>query len=145
MLHQHAQFSAAFPKLTANNYSLTSPFDVQYNCIAWAAGENDVWWWPDNMLTRYWPEQAPRLETIDAFVQAFSTKSFFPCNNGAMEQGFEKIALYALNGIPTHAARQLPDGIWTSKLGPNVDVSHTLDALDGPEYGSVVMFLKRVI
>jgi len=145
MLHQHPHFLSAFPELKADNHSLTSTQDVQYNCIAWAAGENDVKWWPDNMFIRYWPDEAPRLETIDAFIQAFSTKGYSPCEDGSLEQGFEKIALYALNKTPTHAARQLPDGNWTSKLGDSFDVSHTIGALNGPEYGSVVLFLKRAI
>lgn len=127
------------------NYYVTSPKDVQYNCIAWAAGENDVWWWPDVMFTRYWPDEAPRLETIDAFVQAFSTKGYYPCEDGSLEKEFEKIALYSLNEKPKHAARQLPDGNWTSKLGEIQDISHTIDALDGPAYGSVVLFLKRAV
>jgi hypothetical protein len=87
----------------------------------------------------------PRQESVDAFVQAFSTKGFFPCADGSLEQGFEKIALYAINTKPTHASRQLVDGNWTSKLGKDHDVSHTIGALDGPAYGSVVMFLKRTI
>lgn len=145
MLHLNLNIQTAFPGLTATNYSLTSPIDVDYNCIAWAAGENDVWWWPDAMFTRYWPDETPRLETVDAFVQAFSTKGYVPCDDGHPEQGFEKVALYGLKGKPTHAARQLSDGNWTSKLGEHCDVSHTINALDGPEYGSVAMFLKRAI
>ncbi len=30
-----------FPKLLKNRYSLTSPKTPEYNCIAWAAGENE--------------------------------------------------------------------------------------------------------
>lgn len=131
--------------MTETNYHVTSPEDVQYNCIAHAAGENDVWWWPDEMLSAHWPDAAPRQVTIEAFIQAFSTKGFFPCEDGSLEQGFEKIALYAINEKPTHAARQLPEGNWTSKLGKIQDVSHTIDALNGPEYGSVVLFLKRAV
>lgn len=97
------------------------------------------------MFTRYWPDDAPRLETIGAFVQAFSTKGYVPCDDGNLEQGFEKIALYTLNGTPTHAARQLPDGNWTSKLGESHDISHTIDALNGPVYGSVAMYLMRPV
>ena len=131
--------------MTEMNYQVTSPQDVQYNCIAWAAGENDIWWWPDEMFSLHWPEDAPRQVTIEAFIQAFSTKGYSPCESGNLEQGFEKIALYALNEEPTHAARQIPDGSWTSKLGRLQDISHTIDALNGPEYGSVALFLKRAV
>lgn len=141
----HVSLKAEFPCLTEANYHVTSPQDVQYNCIAWAAGENDVWWWPDDMLYAYWPDTVPRQTTMAAFIQAFSTKGYYPSDDGSLEEGFEKVALYAINERPTHAAKQLCDGNWTSKLGQNHDISHAIDALDGPQYGSVALFLKRVI
>ncbi len=143
MLHLIPQVQAHFPSLAATNHSITSPQDPQYNCIAWAAGEDDVRWWPDPMYILHWPDGVPRLETIAAFIQAYSTIGYAPCSDGNIEQGFEKVALYALNGKPTHAARQLSNGEWTSKLGPQWDISHTINALDGPSYGSVVQYLKR--
>ena len=90
-----------------------------------------------------WPAAVRREETIAAFVEAFHTLGFVPCAADALESGFEKIALYALAGVPKHAARQLPNGRWTSKLGELEDVEHCLDGLDGTWYGSVVQILKR--
>jgi hypothetical protein len=60
-----------------------------------------------------------------------------------VEPGYEKVALYALAGLPKHAARQLPGGRWTSKLGPLEDVEHALEGLIGTWYGNVVQILKR--
>ena len=58
----------------------------------------------------------------------------------------EKVAIYLLNGMPTHAARQLSTGKWTSKLGLSIDIEHdSPDVLDGPEYGKASIFLKRKI
>jgi len=37
-----------------------------YNCIAFAAGETHRWWWP---MGAYWPEPAPRDETVDSFIR----------------------------------------------------------------------------
>lgn len=139
----HQDFLEAFPNLTATNHSITSPLDRQYNCIAWAAGESDVWWWPDSMFTLYWPDEAPRTVTLGAFIEAFATKGYAPCEDGHFENGLEKVAIYALNGVPTHAARQTNDGNWSSKLGTSYDVSHSLEALTGPKYGVAVQFLKR--
>ena len=141
----HVILKVEFPCLTETNYHITSPQDVKYNCIAWAAGEDDIWWWPDDMLSAYWPDTVPRQTTLEAFIQAFATKGYSPCKDGTLAQGFEKIALYALSEKPTHAARQLPDGNWTSKLGRNHDIDHTLDALNGPQYGSVAVFLRRAL
>ena len=50
-----------------------------------------------------------------------------------------------VNGIPTHAARQLPDGSWTSKLGQNIDVQHTIFSIQDGDYGSVAVFMRRII
>jgi len=58
---------------------------------------------------------------------------------------FEKVAIYALDGEPTHAARQLSDGTWTSKLGKDIDITHTLRALEGSTYGQVAAYLKRAL
>jgi hypothetical protein len=44
-----------------------------------------------------------------------------------------------------HAARQLPGGRWTSKLGNREDIEHDLNAVSGEAYGTVVMVLKRPI
>jgi len=88
----------------------------------------DAWWWP--APGRYWPAAAPREETLAAFLAAFATLGYAPCASADPEPGVVKIALYAVAGTPTHAARQLPDGRWTSKLGPSIDITHTtLDAL----------------
>ena len=133
----------AFPSLESEGYSETSPAAPDYNCIAWAAGRTDVAWWPDPQGLGFWPENAPRTETLEAFYRAFEVIGYSACSDAALETGFEKIALYALGGRPKHAARQLPDGRWTSKLGKHIDIAHTLRGLEGPMYGQVDGFMKR--
>jgi hypothetical protein len=132
-----------FPLLNTEGYTETSPASDGYNCVAWAAGSQDDWWWPDPFFTSYWPEGAPRAETVEAFYATFALLGYTTCPDGELETGFEKIALYAHEGKPTHATRQLADGSWTSKLGANIDITHNLPGLEGPEYGSVVGFMKR--
>jgi hypothetical protein len=52
--------------------------------------------------------------------------------------------LYATaDGVPTHAARHLPDGQWTSKLGRWEDIEHRLPHLEGETDGAVVKIMKR--
>ena len=60
------------------------------------------------------------------------------------------MALYGdAGGAPTHVARQLPSGAWTSKLGDWEDIEHqTLASLEerpgaAPAYGKVARILKR--
>lgn len=132
----------SLPRLTADNHVETSAATWQYNCIAWAAGSTDAWWWP--VPGRYWPEDAPREESLTAFLAAFATLGYVPSISALLEPGTEKVALYASGEQPTHAARQLANGTWTSKLGPAIDIEHaTPDAVAGGVYGEVVVILAR--
>ncbi len=136
----------AFPGLRGSGYQLTSPQDDTYNCIAWAAGVATDWWWPDepnNPDSAYWPPGVPRLETVQAFREAFAALGYVVCDDDQLEAGFEKIALFALAGMPKHAARQLSNGRWSSKLGPMEDIEHALADLTGMVYGSVVLVMRR--
>jgi hypothetical protein len=144
-LVSQAQIEEEFPGLGRDGYQITSPEDPTYNCIAWAAEEADAWWWPDPLGTGYWPIGAPRAETLSAFEAAYRLIGYSRCDDGSLEPGFEKVAVFAgTDQGPTHAARQLPTGAWTSKLGSLEDVTHlTLLALGGESYGSPVLFLKR--
>jgi hypothetical protein len=132
-----------FPNLAGSAYSITSPPSTRTNCIAWAVEVVPDWWWPDEDGIGTWPEGVVRAETVEAFLAAFRTRGYEPCATAEREPGWQKIALYALDGIPTHAARQLPDGRWTSKLGPAEDIEHDLEALVGPLYGTVIQVLRR--
>lgn len=131
-----------FPYLQQSGFEHTSEPSRYYNCIAWAAGDSERWWWPDPRA--YWPSGVQIEETIAAFAEAFSTLGYSICSSPDLEVGVEKIAIYkADDGTPTHAARQLPDGRWTSKLGPWIDIAHNLESICGPEYGSIAIFMKR--
>ena len=132
---------AEFPKLANEGYSVESPPDARYNCIAWAAGEVSRWWWPHP--NGYWPPTIPEELSVTAFTLLFEQLGYRVCPEADLEEGYEKIALYALRGGATHAARQLTNGRWTSKVGQNIDIEHTLAGLKGPYYGEVVRILKR--
>ena len=134
-----------FPNLRISGYLITSPATAEYNCIAWAAGDTERCWWPDNNNVGYWPFGVERKETLDAFVKTYETLGFTICQNSNYEFGFEKIAVYVdAGGKPTHAARQLNSGHWTSKLGQLVDIEHnTLGGLENSQYGVVAVFMKR--
>jgi hypothetical protein len=54
------------------------------------------------------------------------------------------VALYGNDLLYTHAARQLPGGRWTSKLGKAEDIQHdTPGVVAGGLYGNVVAIMKR--
>lgn len=135
-----------FPRLVNTGYSVKSPPSQYYNCIAWAAGATDRWWWPDSFGISYWPSSAPRAETLDAFIEAFESLGYMACQDAEYEEGFQKIAIYAdPDGRPKHAARQVASNTWTSKLGKIEDIEHALEGLEGSGYGSIAVFMKRPV
>ena len=136
-----AVFFANFPHLSPKLVQVTSSATPKYNCIAWAAGDNRSWWWPSP--DGYWPPGVPQRATLDAFRQAFGAIGYTTARGTNVEPNKEKVAIYALNDVPTHAARQLPNGKWTSKCGRNVDIEHDLHELEGSCYGQVVVMLER--
>jgi hypothetical protein len=134
----------SFPGLTRGTYSITSPPDPSYNCAAWAAGETIRWWDPSLQQGYYWPSSVARDQSVTALVAAFASLGFESCADSRPEPGFEKLAIYAdTHGLPTHVARQLPTGTWTSKLGASEDIEHeALQQLEGAVYGRVVKCLR---
>jgi len=131
-----------FPNLDRSEWRITSDPDENYNCIAWAIGSTTNWWWPES--DKYWPAGVAMEETVAAFLAALGTVGFVCSDCDTLENGFEKVALFALDDQPTHAARQLPDGKWSSKLGRGHDIEHgDLHGVAGAIYGTVVRILKR--
>ena len=59
----------------------------------------------------YWPPSAPLQCTLQAFVSAFESLGYEQCGSSEFREGFEKVALFTLDGEPTHAARLLEDGM----------------------------------
>ena len=134
---------AAFPNLAADHPAITHPPDATYNCVAWAAGLVDAWWWPDDDAG-YWPPGVPRTPTLEAVIGALATAGYVQCDGPDAEPGTEKAAIYAKGETVTHVARQLPGGRWSSKLGRSYTVSHaTPVGVEGEVYGTVRAYLRR--
>jgi hypothetical protein len=113
-----------FPRLQQTSFEITSPRDGTYNCVAWAAGDVQRWWWPGDAMFTYWQLGVIREQSISSFVIAFSTLGYEASASAGYEPQFEKVAIFASpDGTPTHMARQLADGSWTSKLGSLEDWS----------------------
>ena len=137
--------------LSAEGYEVTSIATCEYNCIAFAADDDESWWWPDQHGKAYWPPNIKREVTIDAFVSAYETIGYERWEykgNGDLESGYDKIAIYAMAGVPTHASKQLSDGRWKSKLGPWEDIEHnTPRAVETHGavgiYGEVEVYMRK--
>jgi hypothetical protein len=134
-----------FPRLRGANFEITSPRDGRYNCVAWAANDTRRWWWPGETPFSFWPAGVEREESIPRFIEAFAILGYRVCASGEHEPNIEKVAIFASGeGVPTHMARQLPEGAWTSKLGGLEDISHIeVNGVAGDDYGVVVVFLER--
>ncbi len=144
-LLRHESLRHEFPLLNDTNYEITSRATGRYNCIAWAAGKCNQKWWPE--YRGYWPPGLKREVTLEAFVAMFETLGYEKCENIGLERGFEKVVIYVEGGraqIPTHAARQLENGSWTSKLGDEVDIEHlSPDILTSDRYGRPHVYMRR--
>ena len=144
-----AHYEMKFPNLAASGWRLDSPRTFDYNCIAWAAGDKHRWWEPPDPITgqgagKYWPRNLSANHLVETYVHLYELSGYKECPHGRPEKGYEKVAIYAMNGNVLHAAKQLPSGYWSSKLGPQHDIiHHTLEALEGNEYGYVAKFMKR--
>ena len=145
---ESAILELCFPNLRNVGYRVESPRTGRYNCVAWAAGDSDRPWWPIYRRPFYWPEE-PRVESLPAFIRVFQGLGYEVCDNSNLEIGFDKVAIYVdKDESPTHVARQLPSGEWTSKCGDWEDIVHnTLEGLEGsyPAYGRVACLMKRPI
>jgi hypothetical protein len=138
----------SFPHIVGK-YKLTSPKDKSYNCVAWAVGDIKRFWDDIRIVGRrvkgyYWPDGCD-VETIEGWKCVFELHGYKECGSEAFDPDFEKVAIYELdNGEPSHAARQMGSGKWSSKLGVSFDIEHeTLDSLSDGEYGTVAVIMQR--
>lgn len=139
---------AIYPNLAEINHRVTSDATDEYNCFAWAIGADDIWFSP--MQGYAWPDGILRDETNpQSLVEFFELHRYQVCADGALEEGREKIAIYVHpSGLPTHAARQLATGRWTSKLGVLEDIEHETERdVEGTHsdygYGLAQIYMRR--
>ena len=134
--------------------SVSSDVSDEYNCVAWALGNRDLWWEPHTpgsiMEDRgYWPDGLPHDRAPETLRELFRQQGFVDCENGDLDSRSVKISLCRMQDadgsyIWTHTARQLRSGSWTSKLGNSYEVTHRRpEDLDGRLYGDVYAFMAK--
>lgn len=151
------QLEIDFPNLAPNSYVITSCPADEPNCIGWALNDGRCW---DPLGVApgthgyHWLKDIPLDFSVETITEIFSRHGYESCVDGSLEPSYEKIALYYnLNDEEiSHVARQLPDGRWTSKLGPDEDIEHdNVRALEGDVrrfplcYGIVIRFMRRPV
>ncbi len=137
----------ALPNLNVSDFVIESEPTPSYNCVAWVFGDMASRWDPAQIFGYYWPHRISRSLSVDNFIGMFELiGQFVKCENGELEMGIEKIAVYEdVDGDFSHVARQRPDGSWTSKVGSLDDIGHVSPTLLEKDYGRIVQFLKRSI
>jgi hypothetical protein len=148
------RLSSKFPAVIRWPVTRTSDPTEDYNCFAYVVGCEEVPWWPLPIRPPYiyWPVPVKDDEedTLAPVLAGFQAVGFAVCQDGNLEAGIEKIAIYVKDrDEPTHAAIQREDGTWQSKLGDGIDVAHELESLEstdefGPSiYGNARYFMCR--
>lgn len=132
----------AFP-LLGNNFAVVSNSSARYNCIAHSLGIHNRWIDPQT------GPAGKRLAPMDRLYAARGYHRAAGLDFGR-RQGQQKVVVYAVRDASgkitrvTHAALQMPDGTWTSKLGQLPLIRHASpQALAGPEYGVPVAVYVR--
>ena len=140
------------PHLESCSFEVKSPTDRSYNCIAWVAGDTTKIWSPavavgGRMLGGYYWPDVPKLPTVTAVEAVFERQGYTRTDVGdtAVESGVEKIAIFGYDamGLLTHAARQCASGRWSSKMGDNADIEHTLRDIEGGIFGEVRSLMRK--
>jgi hypothetical protein len=131
--------------LSDGNHHVTSDATDEYNCAAHAVEDTTRRWWPDPDHRRYYWPVPLRDDSLDAFIQGFAAVGFVEC---PPDDSNVVIVVYGDDLIrpdePLHVVRRLPNGHWTSKLGPWEDIEHdTLNDVSSPGYGEPRLFFRR--
>ena len=125
------------------DYQVFGRSTIRYNCISYSLGIRDRWISP---VTG--PGRLPFLWADRVYGRLGYRR--LPAADLRPSPGSEKVAVYAILGGDgrvarlTHAAVQLPDGSWASKVGPFALIRHrTPAAMEGPSHGRVVAVYAR--
>lgn len=131
-----------FPNIIGKQYNVTLS-DFKFNCVAFTLNIFDDYMW---VTEKIWPyTSVPRLLKIESFKKLYEFYDYEECDSSLYEEKYEKIAFYAKDNIPLHAAKQFGN-IWKSKIS-NLIVDHELNWLcgDSPDtYGYVVFIMKKL-
>lgn len=131
-----------FPNIIGKPYKTTIS-NFNFNCVAYTLDVyNDYIWtneksWPHNII--------PRILNINSFKKLYEINGYEECYDEIFDLKYNKVAFYAKNGIPIHAAKRYKN-IWKSKIS-NLIVEHELDWLCGDyidTYGEVVFLMRKL-
>lgn len=83
---------------------------------------------------------------MESLTDVFAGLGYELCDDGIAEVGYQKVALYEDECIAQHAALQMPNGRWRSKMGQGPLIEHhSPDSLSGELYGTPTIFMKKAV
>ena len=134
----------AFPNLANEGFEIVDQPTEQYNCIAYAAGDTSKWWWPDGI--NYWPPWARETSRIESLIEVFAGLGYEQCAHNDTEDGYQRVVLYEVDGEMKHAAMQMPNLRWRSKMGQGPVIEHlSPESLSGGMYGDATAYMLRAL
>ena len=128
--------------------------DQVHNCFGFAVGSKKFWQPPsihgdpEGDPRFYWPPEllgdADENTWVSRYVAAAQAKGFSECGEDAsLEVEFEKIVLIHSGGVFKHAALQIDEKRWKSKLGLLSDLEHPLEFMLRNPFGKGTIYMKR--
>ena len=131
-----------FPALKGEEYELSGE-DFNYNCLAFALGDEGNWWEPPRGRGQYWPPGFPEDTTVRTVESIMRAHGFSVETDAKTWPDTDAVAIYAEGEEWTHFAK-FANAQWSCKLGEGHDVSGIrLEHLEGALYGRVVKILQR--
>lgn len=127
-------FERFFPGAKDKRLPIKDDPNDEYNCIGYAVNER--------------ANLDPR-GTADAQRRFLIDRGFDPSNDAKHVKGKYKVAVYGKRRPdgsyePTHAAKEVGEGVWRSKLGKGPLVEHNdLDDISGEQYGYPMWYFEK--
>lgn len=79
-----------FPNSVTSPFEVTSSPNVNYNCISWAYGVNNIKMWPSTPGF-FWSDNIKNDINLNSFIDLFESIGYSVCENDSLENGFLKI------------------------------------------------------
>ena len=118
--------------------------DFNYNCLAYAFGDQSQWWEPDRPGC-YWPPGFPKditVPTVESIIRVHGYTVEVDFNSTPKTAA---VAIYSKDNEWTHFAKFF-DGQWRCKLGEGHDISGMLlQDIEGTYYGNLFKVLSRPV
>ena len=94
-------------------------------------------------MDNYWPVKNEL--SIESFELLYTYKGFKKLNylDISYDPNFIKVAIYTKDNIPTHAAIQINDLWWESKIGRLGIIRHDIFEIENVVYGEVTQIYRK--